>query len=216
MKQVAWAPSKKPGFRHHVAAELTREILNRPESTDFLIASENQLCRRFGISRVTVRLALSDLEHRGLVYRRHGKGTFAHGSSTRGYRSLGILIHSSEALKHPGFVEIMRGILAAITPLRSSLVVITTSPVEWHSELVGNLAGIIALRQDIPSCELEVFKKRNLPFLHIREAHLSVQDCNFFEIGQRAAQALSCAALTGGPVGEIKIRGINPDLNPSS
>ena len=203
MNQVAKAVSKKAGFRRHVVAELTREILNSPESTDFLIASESQLCRRFGISRVTIRLALYDLEHKGLVYRRHGKGTFAHGSSTRVHRSLGILIPSSEALKDPGFVEMMRGVLAVITPLHASLVLITTSPVERQSELAGNLAGVIVLQQDIPSEELEVFKKRNLPFLHIRKEHLAVKDCDFFEIGQRAAQALNYASLTGEPVGEI-------------
>jgi Bacterial regulatory proteins, gntR family len=212
MKQVAQAVSKNASFRHHVAAELTQEILNSPEPKDFLIASESQLCRRFGVSRVTIRLALYDLEHKGLIYRRHGKGTFAHGSSTRVHRSLGILIPSSEALKDPGFVEMMRGVLAAITPLHASLVLITTSPVEWQSELAGNLAGVIVVRQDITSEELEIFKKRNLPFLHIREAHLAVEDCDFFDVGRRTAQALNYASLTGEPVGEIKVSGINTDL----
>ncbi|WP_423916386.1 GntR family transcriptional regulator [Caballeronia sp.] len=40
------------------------------------LPNEESLCEQFGVSRVTVRRALSDLEARGLVQRRHGKGTF--------------------------------------------------------------------------------------------------------------------------------------------
>jgi DNA-binding FadR family transcriptional regulator len=57
---------------------MTEEILKRSDEQDFLITSEHQLCRQFTVSRVTVRLALGDLEHLGLIYRRHGKGTFAY------------------------------------------------------------------------------------------------------------------------------------------
>lgn len=38
--------------------------------------SERQLVQLFNVSRSTVRLALRDLEERGLIYRLHGKGTF--------------------------------------------------------------------------------------------------------------------------------------------
>lgn len=38
--------------------------------------SERELVQMFNVSRSTVRLALRDLEERGLIYRLHGKGTF--------------------------------------------------------------------------------------------------------------------------------------------
>jgi GntR family transcriptional regulator len=40
------------------------------------LPTEEALCARFGVSRITVRRALSDLQAQGLVHRRHGLGTF--------------------------------------------------------------------------------------------------------------------------------------------
>ena len=40
------------------------------------LPSEERLCEQFGVSRITVRRALSDLQAQGLVERRHGLGTF--------------------------------------------------------------------------------------------------------------------------------------------
>src|SRR5277367_4580008 len=103
-------PSQRPfTARARLVAAVTEEILNRNEPTSFPIASEHQLCRRFNVSRVTVRLALSDLENRGLIYRKHGKGTFAHGRSTRIHRYLGILMKSPQAAEHRPFAEMLRG-----------------------------------------------------------------------------------------------------------
>lgn len=41
-----------------------------------LIPKEDDLCRRFGVSRITVRRAVADLEHLGLVEKQPGRGTF--------------------------------------------------------------------------------------------------------------------------------------------
>jgi GntR family transcriptional regulator len=40
------------------------------------LPTEEALCEAFGVSRITVRRALSDLQAQGLVERRHGLGTF--------------------------------------------------------------------------------------------------------------------------------------------
>src|SRR5271165_6453258 len=95
--------------RRHIATVLALEILNNPSTTAIPIESEYQLCRRFCISRVTVRLALSDLENRGLIYRVHGKGTFAHGHSTRVHRYLGILMKSPQTAAQRPIAEMIRG-----------------------------------------------------------------------------------------------------------
>ncbi len=55
-----------------LASQINRGELRPHEK----LPSERQLCRDFGISRMTVRHALSSLAHGGLVYTQPGKGIF--------------------------------------------------------------------------------------------------------------------------------------------
>jgi GntR family transcriptional regulator len=41
-----------------------------------LIPSERNLCQRYGMSRITVRRCLEEMANEGMLYRKHGKGTF--------------------------------------------------------------------------------------------------------------------------------------------
>lgn len=40
------------------------------------VPTETQLCEQYGVSRITVRRAISELQDEGLLEKRHGKGTF--------------------------------------------------------------------------------------------------------------------------------------------
>jgi GntR family transcriptional regulator len=55
-------------------------LLKKIESREFLphqqIPSEDQLASIFGVSRMTVRQAISSLVNNGKLYRKHGRGTF--------------------------------------------------------------------------------------------------------------------------------------------
>lgn len=155
-----------------MVAAVTEEILNRNEQTSFPISSEHQLCRRFGVSRVTVRLALSDLENRGLIYRKHGKGTFAHGKATRIHRYLGILTRSPHAAAHRPIAEMIRGAQCTMASLHSAILLISTPPEEWRPEKASSLCGVIVVPQDITTKDLEIIKNRNLPYLIFTESDL--------------------------------------------
>jgi DNA-binding LacI/PurR family transcriptional regulator len=151
---------------------LTDEILQNGEHSAFPIASEHQLCRRFNISRVTVRLALSDLENRGLIYRKHGKGTFAHGRSTRVHRNMGVLIRSPQTVEHRPIAEMVRGAQIVMASVRSATLLISTSPEHWRPEEASNLGGVIVVPQDVTCKDLDILRDRNLPYLIFGESDL--------------------------------------------
>ena len=192
---------RKPTARRCIAAILTQEILNNPDPKDFPIASENQLCRRFAVSRVTIRLALGDLEHRGLIYRRHGKGTFAHGCSSRVHLNLGILIKSPDALKCMPLIEFIRGAQTVMMSFSSSLVLIGTSPLDWRAEMTRTMGAVVVMQEGLNPDELNNLKNRNLPFICIPYSQLTSGDIDCFHLGLCAAKALNHAAVTGEPVG---------------
>lgn len=64
---------------------------------DGKLPSENELSARFGVSRVSLRRALSDLESQGLITRHHGIGTFVN-SPTLVLVTLSIDGHTDTAL----------------------------------------------------------------------------------------------------------------------
>jgi GntR family transcriptional regulator len=55
---------------------LRDEISRGARAPGSLLPTEEALCERFGVSRVTVRRALADLQAQGFVQRRHGRGTY--------------------------------------------------------------------------------------------------------------------------------------------
>ena len=65
---------KKPLYQQ-VISDLEKKIKTEMKPNDRL-PSERQLLKEYGVSRNTIRLALNDLEERGIIYRLHGKGTF--------------------------------------------------------------------------------------------------------------------------------------------
>lgn len=50
----------------------------------FALPSEGELSREFGVSRVTIRQALKQLETRGVIYSEHGRGYFSTASRMKG------------------------------------------------------------------------------------------------------------------------------------
>jgi GntR family transcriptional regulator len=68
----------RPGLPLHeqISTWLRGEIESGHLAPDAQLPSENELCERFGVSRVTVRRAFQTLEADGLIYRRQGLGSF--------------------------------------------------------------------------------------------------------------------------------------------
>ena len=66
--------TKKDALKQYLNEEATKRL--RPHD---MILSEHSLAERFSVSRVTVRSAVRELSDEGLLYARHGKGTFVAG-----------------------------------------------------------------------------------------------------------------------------------------
>lgn len=70
--------------RHKQISEwLERQIEEGNYEIDEKLPSENELCKKFDVSRVTVRKALQTLENEGLIYRSQGLGSFVCDDRTR-------------------------------------------------------------------------------------------------------------------------------------
>jgi len=61
---------------YQVANDIKNRIIHEEWGRNGQIASENQLVEQYGISRVTLRQALADLEKDGIIKRYRGKGAF--------------------------------------------------------------------------------------------------------------------------------------------
>lgn len=66
---------------------LRTRILEGTYQPNQKMPSESEMISAFGVSRITVRQALNDLQSEGLIFRVHGKGTFV--SKPRAFQDLG-------------------------------------------------------------------------------------------------------------------------------
>ncbi len=69
-------PESPVPLYYQIYQELRREILSGRLKPGEPLPSEAQICAQCGVSRMTARLALSQLVNEGLVVRKRGKGTF--------------------------------------------------------------------------------------------------------------------------------------------
>jgi GntR family transcriptional regulator len=86
---------RSPGTSLHrqLFVILRDQILRGVYAPGAVIPNEEALCAQFGVSRITVRRAVSDLETHGMLEKRHGRGTFVAGRlpPSRPSATLGLL-----------------------------------------------------------------------------------------------------------------------------
>jgi GntR family transcriptional regulator len=85
-----------------VAQELRERIALGDYGALGSVESEAQLCRRYAVSRPTVRRALEQLRDEGLVEARHGAGWFVVGSAFHQRLALGTFRHADSAVAESG------------------------------------------------------------------------------------------------------------------
>ena len=85
-----------------IAHDLRERIALGELGEDGSVDSEAELCRRYEVSRPTVRRALELLRDQGLVESRHGAGWFATGSAFHQRLALGTFRHAASAVAEAG------------------------------------------------------------------------------------------------------------------
>jgi GntR family transcriptional regulator len=99
-----------------IRQSLHDDIVNKVLLPGQKIPSEDELAAKHGVSRMTVRQSISDLIDEGLLYRRHGVGTFvAHSHVVRDQRRLTNLLEGSEQSEVNLNVQVL---IADILPAR--------------------------------------------------------------------------------------------------
>lgn len=92
---------------------LRARILDGTYAPHDRMPSEHELCTSFGVSRITVRQALGDLQKEGLLFKQHGKGTFV--SRPKAFQNVTSLQGFAEAMSSLGHevVNLVRGVRAS-------------------------------------------------------------------------------------------------------
>lgn len=87
--------------------EILRDrILDGTYQTHQQMPSESELMGTFGVSRITVRQALGDLQKEGLIFKIHGKGTYV--SKPKAFQNVAALQGFGEAMSSMGYETFSR------------------------------------------------------------------------------------------------------------
>ena len=168
-------PKEAPTRNTQRAAILTtleREIAEGKYPPEQAMPSEHEMCRRFQVSRGTVRLVLADLEHKGHIYKRHGKGTFAHPAQQHSLRPIGLLIREPQKLSNPYFMDLIRGANSYLSSVGSYVSVIHQSAEEWSAQLINSLDGVIVVPTPLKPEEIAALNRSKLPYIICTDARM--------------------------------------------
>jgi GntR family transcriptional regulator, N-acetylglucosamine utilization regulator len=172
---------------------LRDDITNKVLIPGQKIPSEDELAAKFGVSRMTVRQGISDLIDEGLLYRRHGVGTFV--AQPHFERDHSRLTSFVESAKEEGIDLVIHVLIADILPAKlkvaqslslneGDLVVrvktlryVTDTPITVHDTYVPYKLFPQLLQEDLEAQHLwEIFDsyglrvKRAVQRLEAREA----------------------------------------------
>lgn len=188
-----------------VAAVLRREIAEGVFAEGALLTTEEELRRRFQVSRQTVRQAIALLEDDGLVVRRRGSGTYVKHGPRRHGETLTVGVVTTYITDYI-FPSIVRGIEHVLSANGCMMNLSATYNRADHERAILQRAldhgvdGLIieGTKTALPNPNMALYralKEKNIPFVFINGSYPQLQDCvqvvmDDYAGGELAAQAL--------------------------
>ncbi|OGV62180.1 MAG: hypothetical protein A3K19_01325 [Lentisphaerae bacterium RIFOXYB12_FULL_65_16] len=131
--------------------------------------SENQLCARFGVSRMTVRVILARLERDGLIYRQQGKGTFAYPPSAA-VKPVAFWLKDLGKASSPYMSELIAGADAHLSGVGAH-VSATGAPLSaWSAAFCQSMAGVIVIPLNVDAGDIRQLAAFGLPHVTLMES----------------------------------------------
>ena len=188
-----------------VAATLRREIAEGVFPEGALMTTEEELRRRFQVSRQTVRQAIALLEDDGLVVRRRGSGTYVKHGPRRHGETLTVGVVTTYITDYI-FPSIVRGIEHVLSANDCMMHLSATYNRADHERVILQRAlehgvdGLIieGTKTALPNPNMALYralKEKNIPFVFINGSYPQLRDCvqvvmDDYGGGELAAQTL--------------------------
>ena len=187
---------RKRSRASEITLELISEITRKKAAETYQLDSEHQLMARFGVSRITIRLVLSELEHAGLIFRQHGRGTFVRGWATQVRRPLAVLLNLRGAHAVRNVMDFTEGVTTAQTLEGASVFISSSPPATWGEAIIGVLAGVLIVGDALADGDLVSLKSHRVTYLHVGRDRLDRRG-NCFDFGRDLGAAFYSYAQTG-------------------
>lgn len=94
---------QKTDLKTQVEMELLHFIKQMDLSVNNKLPREEELSRMLGVSRITLRSVLDDLSAKGMIFRRHGRGTFINSSFFEMKASFNPVMHFVDMITNSGY-----------------------------------------------------------------------------------------------------------------
>lgn len=94
---------RKIDLKLQVEEELLRYIKQMDLAVNRKLPREEELARMLGVSRITLRSVLDDLAGKGMIFRRHGRGTFVNSSFFEMKASFNPVMHFADMIRNSGY-----------------------------------------------------------------------------------------------------------------
>lgn len=142
----------RPGLSAEIVATLRSRIDDATYPPASRLPTEAQLCEEFAVSRATVRSAIKELDVVGLVYTRHGLGTYVRSIPyvQDGLERMGSISDSIRSSgKQPG-MEYARRLVREVTPVEAARmsVPLDTSVLELRRRITAD-GQVVAYSYDL-------------------------------------------------------------------